>query len=228
MIWIDVEDLFFYETLKARPSGIQRLAFELYLALVGLTDGEICFVRHDPDGLGYRVTPWEQVLSLYQRMAHAPLPAAAAVATEPAEDAAEPPIRKRVVDVLRKGTAWMPPDIRAPMGEAVRAQLAALRAGARFALALARRARPASLGFGPRSEPQPSPQRGVEQDVAPPLVNVARPGDVLCIFGAPWVTEDLEERAAFMKREAGLQLALLMYDIILIVRPEYVTRSEPV
>lgn len=32
-LWIDVEDLFEYARGNPRPSGIQRLAFELYRAL---------------------------------------------------------------------------------------------------------------------------------------------------------------------------------------------------
>ena len=56
-LWVDVEDLFEYATENARPSGIQRLAFEIYRALHIAPGGKaaIAFVRHGP--LPYRVHP---------------------------------------------------------------------------------------------------------------------------------------------------------------------------
>ena len=50
-IWIDVEDLFKYLKLGQRPSGIQRLEFELCRAfyVLALSKGRMFFVRHDPE-----------------------------------------------------------------------------------------------------------------------------------------------------------------------------------
>jgi hypothetical protein len=47
-LWIDVEDLFEYARTNRRPSGIQRLAFEICQALQ-MRDGgsgQVRFVRH--------------------------------------------------------------------------------------------------------------------------------------------------------------------------------------
>lgn len=48
-LWIDVEDLFDYAAKCRRPSGIQRLEYELCCALATLpeADGRVLFVRHD-------------------------------------------------------------------------------------------------------------------------------------------------------------------------------------
>ena len=51
-IWIDVEDLFQYALANRRPSGIQRLAFEILQALQtqhGHT-GLVRFLRHARNG----------------------------------------------------------------------------------------------------------------------------------------------------------------------------------
>src|SRR5580698_9156431 len=69
-IWIDVQDLFDYAETKSRPSGIQRLAFELSRALWerGGAAGEVRFVRHDLASDGFREVAWSDVEELYRRL----------------------------------------------------------------------------------------------------------------------------------------------------------------
>ncbi len=66
-VWIDVEDLFIYAAAGHRPSGIQRLEFELCRALVGLRPDRISFVRH-ARGQRLRAIPWEDVEALMDEM----------------------------------------------------------------------------------------------------------------------------------------------------------------
>jgi glycosyltransferase involved in cell wall biosynthesis len=69
-VWIDVEDLFEYALHNKRPSGIQRLEFELGSALATLpqTDWTVRFVRHDSERPELRTIPWNNVESLFRAL----------------------------------------------------------------------------------------------------------------------------------------------------------------
>ena len=71
-IWIDVEDLFHYAAYVSRPSGIQRLAFELQRALVALAPEEVRFVRHDRSGTGFVSVSFSMVLELFSGLTDQP------------------------------------------------------------------------------------------------------------------------------------------------------------
>jgi glycosyltransferase involved in cell wall biosynthesis len=76
-IWIDVEDLFIWRTFAKRPSGIQRLQFELCRALVALPQNKarVAFVRHDTKRKRLVTIPWKDVETLYDSVTRAPTPA---------------------------------------------------------------------------------------------------------------------------------------------------------
>ena len=72
-IWVDVEDLFQYALANPRPSGIQRLVFEILRVLPDRAARQpgaprIAFVRHDdgPDLL--REVPFTEVAVLFERL----------------------------------------------------------------------------------------------------------------------------------------------------------------
>jgi glycosyltransferase involved in cell wall biosynthesis len=68
-LWIDVEDLFVYEA--PRPSGIQRLAFEIYCALQAqyADSGRVRFVRHDLTQNSFSDVEWAEVVMLFRGLA---------------------------------------------------------------------------------------------------------------------------------------------------------------
>jgi glycosyltransferase involved in cell wall biosynthesis len=198
-LWIDVEDLLEYARVSSRPSGIQRLSFEIYSALVDIPGASIRFVRHDPATGGFRTVAWDDLRLAYDRMVQIPLQAN--TATAPASPSAMP---KR-----RRWTTRIPPEMRNPLGRAARAQAAAITGlgqALRVMPTVLRRHSVAWLGDGTLD--------GV------PLETVAKPGDVLCAFGAPWIDEGpaMVERA---KRELGLGFAMLVYDLIPVLKTEY-------
>ena len=69
--WIDVEDLFEYALHYSRPSGIQRLAFQLYRSLhVQLGDsGLVRFVRHNTARNTFYIVAWTEVAAVFDRLA---------------------------------------------------------------------------------------------------------------------------------------------------------------
>jgi glycosyltransferase involved in cell wall biosynthesis len=72
-----VEDLFGYAAANPRPSGIQRLAFEMYAALRtrDAPGRRVRFLRHHLGAASFRVVAWDDVAALFDAMAErAPLP----------------------------------------------------------------------------------------------------------------------------------------------------------
>jgi hypothetical protein len=190
-LWLDVEDLFAYAAHHARPSGVQRLACETAAALLRDVPGRIGFLRHDPGDDGFREIAPDTVAALYARMASAP----AAASPDPAAQAATAP---------RARLAWLPREIRQPLGRAARAQGAALREGV-----AALKAVPALW------------RSGVATPLGAPLRDLARPGDVLGAFGSPWSAPGQPARMARDAAATGARIAVLVHDMIPLQRPEF-------
>ena len=64
-LWLDVDDLFFYARHSSRPSGIQRLSCETYIAMMQIAPSEVKFVIYDPKAATFRVVEWEDVARIY-------------------------------------------------------------------------------------------------------------------------------------------------------------------
>jgi glycosyltransferase involved in cell wall biosynthesis len=165
-IWIDVEDLFIYAGGGARPSGIQRLEFELCRALLALPQNRdrVFFVRHDAERQCLATIPWAEVETLFDSISNRNLQALPSSA------------RKRKP---KKGIR-------------------------KFASKLFKRHRPR-----PR-------------DTATDQLPGARPSDTLASLGCPWIRPDYFSYVERAVREKRLRLALLIYDIIPLRRPEWV------
>nr|WP_245214854.1 glycosyltransferase family 1 protein [Pararoseomonas indoligenes] len=205
--WIDVEDLFEYALVNRRPSGIQRLSYELYRALLAERPGEVAFCRHDRIRDTMRAVPWSDVETLFKVLSHAEGPPTASGV--PA--GARPPGQSGAV---RRLASRLPADIRLPLGEAVRSQSSALRAGLR-----AGRGTLAAL----RRILRPAAGRPPDQAVAEggDLKALARPGDTLLILGSPWFRTDYGALLQRVKQASGVSVALLVYDLIPVARPEF-------
>jgi glycosyltransferase involved in cell wall biosynthesis len=202
--WIDVEDLFEYALISRRPSGIQRLSFELYRALIALRPGEIAFCRHDRLRGSLQRVSWGEVEALFVNLSGQAVPA-------PARWVRPLPVGQ--AGSARRLASRLPADIRVPLGEAVRAQTSALRATLRSLKGALRASRQLM---------RPRAACGVSQGVAgEDLVTAARPGDMLLVLGSPWFRTDYAELLQRMRDRTGLSVAMLIYDLIPLTRPEY-------
>jgi glycosyltransferase involved in cell wall biosynthesis len=65
--------------------------------------------------------------------------------------------------------------------------------------------------------PAPKPH----SPVGPLLERIASRGDVLCSLGAPWHNPDYASHVARIRADLGMTFALLVHDLIPLVRPEY-------
>jgi glycosyltransferase involved in cell wall biosynthesis len=106
----------------------------------------------------------------------------------------------------------IPLDIRAPLSKAARAQADVCR-HTWHALAAAL-ARLSTRLKAPRAPGEPQGR---------PLRDLARPGDILCSFGSPWFVNNYDQLLREAKADLGIRVAILAYDLIPVIRPEYVS-----
>jgi glycosyltransferase involved in cell wall biosynthesis len=207
-IWIDVEDLFRYAAFSPRPSGIQRLSFEIEQALVERhgSGGQVHFVRHDPLRAAFAEIPWSEVHALYSGMvavAHTP---------PPQRHSAGPPRPGWLRRIVGRASDRVPAGIREPLARSVRMQTESWRALARAA---------GNALHPPRSGAAAPPAAGSAQAFAAAV----RPGDILLSLGAPWWHHDYAGLIARTRARHGVRFALLVYDLIPIRHPEWCDRG---
>ncbi len=161
LLWVDVGDLFGHAGAFRRPSGVQRVVFEVCQALAAMDPcgRRAGFVRHGR--AGFVPVAWASIAAMF-----------AALAEE------GPPAPAKAVSPMR-------------------VQIDALQA----LLAI-----PASFR---------APADGMAASDA------VRPGDVLLIAGAGWSEARHVARVAAARKRQGLRVALLVYDIIPLLRPEW-------
>ncbi len=205
-LWIDVEDLFEYALHNPRPSGIQRLAFELYRSLeaeYGST-GLIRFVRHNTARNTFRIVAWPEVAAVFDRLAAGKPPGTAG--SHRARGNAG--WRRSLRSMLHR----LSPPLRASLIDAVRTQGRAFRAWWRVARATARSA---------RSVTQLLVSAGKHAASDDDFAHRAAPGDVVLALGSPW---SHPEYAGFVRTQCernGLRFGLLLYDLSVVRYPEW-------
>jgi len=220
-LWIDVEDLFEYARGNKRPSGIQRLAFEIYRALQQRRGSELIqFVRHDVPGNSFRAVSWSELVRLFESLTDCK---AVPVSSRPGGITPRPPARR----LMGKWLHRLAPSLRPLVINAVLAQGEAARAwgivaraigcGMRYRLEQVLRAsRRATVRQSVEAEP-------IHSD-ADAFAENSGPGDVLLVLGSPWSHPDYAALVSG-QRERGLRFALLVYDLIPIRRPEWCDRG---
>ena len=238
-IWIDVEDLFRHAVASPRPTGIQRLSFEVQQALVERfgAGGAVRFLRYDPRRSAFAEIPWDDVAALYRGMV-AVAPVLRAV--QPA--AAGPPpagwLRRALGPVLVR----LPLSVREPLARAVGFQKDCVRVLGRagrlqlsswHCLAGAVRAMFGRPGTGAEAlivAEAPEAFGGDAATAFPPaaaaaFAAAACPGDILLVLGSPWWQHDHAGLIARTRERYGLRFAVLVYDLILIRHPEWFERE---
>ncbi|WP_426955881.1 glycosyltransferase family 4 protein [Muricoccus radiodurans] len=220
-VWLDVEDLFDYALHHARPTGIQRLSFELYAALVEFRGDAVRFCRHDRTAGTLRTVSWEALRDTFAVLLNA------APKTPPAEVATvEEAAPRSLGGILRQAVRRvLPPTAQDSLAKARHAQrralssqVEALRHGGRAILSVAAREAGSPAGLLSRAS-------WVGPDNLD-LRDEARPGDVLAALGSPWFRNDYAAFVGGFARAQGLRMALLAYDLIPLLHPEWCDRSN--
>ena len=206
-IWFDVEDLVQFFQTSSRPTGIQRLSFETYRAVWRLAgeSGEVRFCR-------WGATPNSLVPIHFPALEAGILTAASAPPPPPPRPAPPAPLP---VSRLARAAKHLPLRYRLPLGTIFRAGLstwAAVRALAAIARADLRPRRDTATQVG-----------GHQYDLGAPDIAFA-PGDWFVNLGASWATP---YEPAFLAglRAGGVKFALLAYDLIPELFPEWFTQG---
>jgi glycosyltransferase involved in cell wall biosynthesis len=201
-IWVDVEDLFIYASSGYRPSGIQRVEYELCYALAALPESNrVSFVRHDPQQRCLATIPWYEVGAIYEMMT-------SHQTARPAER--QSPLRSIVKTALRQ----LPPLLSRAAFQQVAAVINLCQLFAAPFRRVSRRGRSKITTLPPATVHYHAP---VEAD----FIEAARPGDVIAVFGAPWTTPEYWSYIERAARRKQLRIALLIHDIIPLRRPEW-------
>ncbi len=219
-LWIDVEDLFEYARANARPSGIQRFAFEIYAALAkrDADRGEISFVRHEAVTEGFYVVAWSDIGALFARLTQTQ----AEPATSPI-DASANSLRSQII---RKLVQRFPSSIRPLVVTLLLTNMKALRAWGQLVTGSVRAAWNAARSAAKRrkamSQAKHASRPVVGASVSGGISAAAmQPGDIILVLGSPWFHPDYGSLIRKHKQKYGLRFALLVYDIIPLRRPEW-------
>ena len=212
-LWFDVEDLIGFYQYACRPTGIQRVTFEICREVwrQAGTSGKVRFCRHGTTPDEYFLVDWPEleagIMSACsaEKASAPPLPQAPGPAPAPAP-------RPNAMGRLHMYLApRLTPSIRLPLGRLYRSGkqfLLALRDLVLACVAALRRPGrlPIPIGDG-------SVRLAVEKAVF-------APGDVFVALGAPWGA--LHWTAGrHVKQQYGLRLAMLVYDLIPQLYPEW-------
>jgi glycosyltransferase involved in cell wall biosynthesis len=218
-IWLDLEDLVRYFHHDSRPTGIQRLSFEVCrkLARLGGASEEIKFCRHAGTPSGFRGIHFP-ALEAGILAASASVKTAAPVATTANAPPPPPPRRKPDSFVMRVASSGhrFPPQIRRPLGVIGRSVVQILDALPDLA-----RATKAELTPGHTQRIQIG---GHQFDLEGDDV-VFAPGDWLVSLGATWETPYKLETFEYL-REHQVKFAVLAHDLIPELFPEWAVKAN--
>ena len=201
-IWVDVEDFLASLAFSPRPSGTQRLAFELTRALLERAGaGRVRFVRRAPAGSGRLLgeVSWSDVSAcIQQHSGRTPLEA-----TDRGHAA-----RREVQQVLQT----LPDHLRGPLFRAGLLQVQARRSWREVAVFLRRRRRPKAV------------RAALHRTGLDSFADSVRHGDILLVLGAPWTVPGFAKLLAAVKQRYGLAPHLLLHDLLPVRHPEWCTK----
>ncbi len=216
-LWVDVEDIFDYALHVKRPSGIQRVAYELQRALVEIAPDCVEFIRHGKQNGGFVTVPFARIESLFDDLS-ATLPQGKEAPVLDgkeldAKTAITPPL-SLYRRVRRRTLAALPQPLRDP----------ATRVWVRAADPVVAAAILAKVSFSVKTWRRQEHGLDVDDDHSKPFKKnaAAADSDWLLVLGSPWSSPDYAGRVSNFCEQHGLRFALLVYDIIPLRRPEWV------
>lgn len=209
-LWIDIDDLLHHLLHHSRPSGIQRVVFEIGSALRNLAGHDVQFVRRGPgatDARDFRTVDWTMVETVFRETTNSSIkPGSSSVNAPPLTFQALEQVAPedtlsaflRTESRILKGLASLPRTFARLGLKSLRTRLDA------------RRSRRPEL---------PTFSEGTQ------LADVARPGDVFLTLGSPWHHASYSQTVRWLRDDLRLSYALLMYDLVPIRCPEWCNRG---
>ncbi len=241
-IWLDVEDLYEYAVASGRPSGIQRLSFEIYQALVALAgENEVRFCRHHPRKNELTVVAWAEVRELYLRIARpAPLPEAEDAAPsapppngEPTTEEPPPvdlppqidgPTPLRSTGARSALARILPIKVRALISQALAHQVLAVKYAIRCSGYLIQDATISAARRATRLIKRNVQWTTLRSKSYVYVTDFIKDEDRLIILGSPWDRNKYRDIVRKLKSRHNIKFCLFIHDIIPIIHPEWCTQ----
>lgn len=221
-IWVDVEDLFEYAKHNPRPSGIQRLVFEIITCLEASAAArplrpQITFVRQGPQGEPLLPVALSDITELFSQLTgtedrlpgHSP--ASVSVSSSSIRSVLRRILRGNLRSFVIKSLTALPVSLGTPL---IRAGIAQMRVFRQLNHMLQSR-KPRALSV---LAPDASPLSDTPSPYLPPNIKA---GDIFLVLGAPWASPAFSHRIKYLRQKAGMQPVLLIHDLIPIRRPEW-------
>jgi len=214
ILWVDVSDLVDYLMRHNRPSGIQRVAFEICSALYRQDNGfgRVGFVTRRGGPRDLMTIDWTELQNAYAAITKAFVPVKPEQRPKPRGDISLPEISSRNIltaGLILQGRALL---------EFARLPLVAGSVAWGRLSGIARRPRPIQTLHG-------RPPAKASDFESEPLVSAAAPGDCLVVLGSPWFHDDYVKTVRWVRDELRLRFGLLIHDLIPVRRPEWCDRS---
>jgi len=207
-LWIDVEDLFEYARRNTRPSGIQRVAFELQHALETHPEQgpHIAYVRHTVDGRRLRPVPKSEVHALYQTLTSPPVKHIQ-THVETARATSDQPSR------LRRLALRLPTQLRVPLGGLLADQRRAITQATALTSGISALLKDTTRQAKSRLSDRKN--RTSSASFAPDS------GDILLSFGAAWSHATYGALLHHCREHYKMRVGLLTHDLIPLLWPEW-------
>ncbi|GBQ95816.1 glycosyltransferase family 4 protein [Gluconobacter cerinus] len=244
-LWLDIDDLLTYLTHHNRPSGIQRVVYELSNALDELGGDGIRFVHRGENDRDLRIIEWSFVQNMFQNVTTQTQPRPSQ--KDAKQDSlsrlapAKPEARPARADLSFADLDHLH-DV-AGLQQALRLQKTVLDHTLQLpasilklsARAAERHIRRQQHAWHKKQVAWASRRRHLKQtDLISPMVilssgrkleELARPGDVFLTLGAPWHHRNYIHTIRWLRDDLRMTYGLLMYDLVPVRCPEWCNRD---
>ncbi|MFT8952345.1 MAG: glycosyltransferase family 1 protein [Gluconobacter sp.] len=247
-IWLDIDDLLTYLTHHNRPSGIQRVVYELSNALDELGGDGIQFVRRGENDRDLQIIEWSFMQNLFRNITTQAQPRPSQTAqkntgqdrpsrrtsTKLNARPAPPPLSFAAIDDIPEA-AGLQQALRLQktiLGQVLRLPASVLRISAR---ATERHIHQQQDSWQRKRAAWASRWRHLNQSdpVMPTVIlptgrrfeHVAQPGDIFLTLGAPWHRRDYDRLVRWLRDDLRMSYGLLMYDLVPVRCPEWCNRD---
>ena len=228
-IWVDVDDLIGHFYAGNRPSGIQRLSFDLACALVEAGAGRVRVCRHGPGDTGFTELDWQDCEAKLRGAMHE-------VQGHTSDEPAQPGHGEQRTEIssLRRAARRLPLDLRGPLamayiaernagralGHAIIAQIHAVRALRDLVANSWRWVRPRRSALIKTQQNQVLAPQDAVVDRPVPFVS----GDILLSTGATWQFPSYAAKIDRV-RAIGVRFAPFVHDMVPLLFPEWSVKS---
>ncbi|GBQ94001.1 lipopolysaccharide N-acetylglucosaminyltransferase [Acetobacter nitrogenifigens DSM 23921 = NBRC 105050] len=215
-LWVDIDDLLYHLSHHNRPSGIQRVVYELSRALVTMAPDHVRFVRRGHGPCDFVTVDWTYIHALFDSVT-------GAAPTQAPPPAAPPPPRPGVPFAPPADNAALLPAILDTQLEVVKQLAVAPLNAVQHALRMIDVKRRANIEREALLAEVGEDAVVVEEGVR--LADAARPGDAFFVPGSPWRHADYGRSVRWLRDELRMSFGLLMYDLVPIRCPEWCDRG---